>query len=64
MKVNGKDLSTDSPMSLADFVTSAGYDVQRIAVELNGAIIPKNSFSSTVLNDDDSLEIVTFVGGG
>ena len=36
----------------------------RIAVELNGEIIPKASFTETALQDGDRLEIVRAIGGG
>ena len=40
------------------------YDPQRIAVERNGDIVFKAEHDVTVLQDGDSLEIVSFVGGG
>ena len=36
----------------------------RIAVEINGHIVPKSKYDTTVLNDGDTVEIVGFVGGG
>jgi thiamine biosynthesis protein ThiS len=36
----------------------------RVAVERNLEIVPKRAFADTVLQDGDSLEIVTLVGGG
>lgn len=36
----------------------------RVAVELNRNIIPRELWSETSLNDGDRLEIVHFVGGG
>ena len=38
--------------------------MKRIAVELNGDILPKYQYSETMLKDGDSMEVVTFVGGG
>ena len=35
-----------------------------IAVERNGDIVFKSQYAETVLKDGDSLEIVSFVGGG
>lgn len=35
-----------------------------IAVEVNGEIIPKSEHESTTLNDNDVVEIVSFIGGG
>ena len=43
---------------------NAGYQMKRIAVELNGDILPKYEYSDTMLKDGDRLEVVTFVGGG
>ena len=38
--------------------------MQRVAVEKNGEIVPKAEYSDTVLKNGDSIEIVSFVGGG
>ena len=56
MKVAGKTIS--------DYLAESGYDTKRVAVELNGDILPKAQYDSTVLQDGDSVEIVSFVGGG
>ena len=49
---------------MSQFLLESGYDVKRVAVELNGEILPKTQYESTVLQDGDSVEIVSFVGGG
>ena len=36
----------------------------RIAVERNGEIVPKRLYGETVLQDNDVIEVVSFVGGG
>jgi thiamine biosynthesis protein ThiS len=36
----------------------------RIAVELNLNIVPRDRWDATPLNEGDRLEIVHFVGGG
>ena len=64
MKVNGKDVSIVEPISLEKFILSVDYNVNRIAVELNGRIVPKDNYANIILKNEDSLEIVTFVGGG
>jgi sulfur carrier protein len=33
-------------------------------VELNLEIVPKSQYDSTILKDGDSVEVVSFVGGG
>ncbi len=64
MKVNGKIISLEKPVSLHEFLEGLGYTVSHVAVEKNGDIIPRAQFSAVMLNDEDSLEIVCFVGGG
>lgn len=39
-------------------------NVQRVAVELNGDIVKRSDFDKVVVKEDDSMEIVNFVGGG
>jgi sulfur carrier protein len=36
----------------------------RIAIEQNGTIIPRTAWPTTLVSDNDRLEIVHFVGGG
>lgn len=50
--------------TLAEYLATTHYDPKRIAVECNGGIVPKAQYGETVLADGDSLEIVSFVGGG
>nr|MBQ4317997.1 sulfur carrier protein ThiS [Clostridia bacterium] len=61
--INGKEYSING-ITLAEYLKTTNYDVKRIAVELNGDIVPKASYSATVLLDGDHVEIVSFVGGG
>ncbi|MDR2699159.1 MAG: sulfur carrier protein ThiS [Candidatus Methanoplasma sp.] len=64
MKVNGKDLNPVSPMTVEDLVLSTGRVPDRVAVELNGKIVPRAEYPRILLKEDDSVEIVGFVGGG
>lgn len=64
MKVNGQITTLSETTSLVNFLKAKNYNLLRIAVELNGEIVPKGKFDSVVLSDADCLEIVSFVGGG
>lgn len=64
MRVNGKEQTLDVPMNLQDFLSQAGFNVQRVVVERNGAIITREHFADTMLHNDDRFEVVQFVGGG
>ena len=63
VRINGEDLDAGGK-SVAEYLNSAGYDLMRVAVELNGDIVPKVQYADTVFKDDDSVEVVSFVGGG
>ena len=56
--VNGNEIQMEEAKSVES------YQMKRIAVELNGDIRPKYQYSETMLKDGDSMEVVTFVGGG
>jgi sulfur carrier protein len=50
--------------SLNDLLATLSLKSDRIAVEHNGAIVARPSWSSTPVADGDKFEIVHFVGGG
>jgi len=64
--LNGQSRSFDlpAPVSLEGVVDSLGLKGDRIAVEFNGAIVPRGSWGATLLYEGDRLEMVHFVGGG
>jgi len=41
-----------------------GMKADRVAVELNREIVPRDRWASTYLTEGDRLEVVHFVGGG
>jgi len=64
IKVNGEVAENIAGNNVAEYLTESGYDLKRVAVELNGDILPKAQYESTLLQDGDNVEIVSFVGGG
>ncbi len=63
VSVNGEKVNADNT-NLLLFLEENGYNVGRIAVEMNGEILPKANYESTILKDGDVLEVVSFVAGG
>ena len=61
--INGEKTDMDGK-TLWSYLISSGYDTKRVAVELNGCIVPKSDYEKTVLSGGDKVEIVSFVGGG
>lgn len=50
--------------TLATLIESLGMKSDRVAVELNREIAPRDRWNQITLKDGDRLEIVHFVGGG
>jgi sulfur carrier protein len=63
VKINGKSLDV-AGKTLSEFLATTSYNPQIIAVELNEEIVSKSQFDTTIIKDDDVVEIVNFVGGG
>ena len=63
VKFNGEELNI-AGKPVAEYLATTNYDPKRIAVERNGDIVPKAQYDETVLKDGDSVEVVSFVGGG
>ncbi len=61
--INGKKENV-AGMSVEEYIDSKGYDKSRIAVEINLDIVPKSDYGVTVFKDEDTVEVVSFVGGG
>ena len=63
VKVNGVEMDI-AGKTVAEYLSTTNYDPKRIAVERNGDIVFKSRYDATVLEDGDSIEVVSFVGGG
>ena len=63
VKVNGVEMDI-AGKTVAEYLSTTNYDSKRIAVERNGGIVFKSQYDATVLEDGDSIEVVSFVGGG
>jgi thiamine biosynthesis protein ThiS len=62
--INGESRELSGTPSLAELITQLDLPAPRVAVELNRDIVRRSDWSSTMLNEDDRIEIVHFVGGG
>jgi len=61
--ING-ETRTVSVETLSALVEQLGMRADRVAIELNRDIVPRDRWAQTPLKDGDRLEIVHFVGGG
>lgn len=64
LTINGTPREFPSPLTLAALIQQLGMKQDRVAIELNREIVPRDKWNTTDLSDGDRLEIVHFVGGG
>lgn len=62
--VNGEKQALQPNTTVLDLVESLQLTGKRIAVEMNGEIVPKSQHANTPLTEGAQLEIVVAVGGG
>ncbi|MCX5465190.1 sulfur carrier protein ThiS [Alcaligenes parafaecalis] len=62
--LNGQSKALTNTDTVGTLIIELGYENKRIAVELNGDIVPKSQHATTPINEGDTLEIVVAVGGG
>ena len=64
LTINGEDREFSLNLTVAALLAELGMKPDRVAVELNREIVPRDRWPATQLNEGDRLEIVHFVGGG
>lgn len=62
--VNGEPREFSTQLSLSNLIEQLELPPQRIAVELNREVVRRANWDTTLLQEDDRVEIVHFVGGG
>ena len=64
IQVNGLEKKFEvSELSLSQLIEKLALTKKKFAIEYNGEIIPRGSFSQIILKDGDKLEVVIAVGG-
>ena len=64
IQLNGKKISIKSNFSINDLLKKYKLINKKVAIEHNGTIIPKINYKKKHLKDNDTVEIVHFIGGG
>ena len=62
--VNGRVRAIPGAITVAGLLAQLEVDRRQVAVERNAELVPKAKFDDVHLEDGDTLEIVTFFGGG
>lgn len=62
--LNGEPRTLAARTSLASLLEAEGLAGRRVAVEVNGAIVPRGRHGEHLLAEGDRVEIVHALGGG
>ena len=64
IQLNGKKVVIKTNYSILDLLKKYKLTKKKVAIEYNGAIIPRSNFKKKYLKNNDKIEIVHFIGGG
>ena len=64
IQLNGSIYEINSGTNLNQLLSKLKIQKNKVAIEVNGEIIEKNKYPKLILNKDDKVEIVHFIGGG
>ena len=64
IQLNGRKITIKQKISVLDLLRRYKLDKKKVAIELNGKIINKNSYANKEVKNNDKFEIVHFIGGG
>ncbi|MDR1774400.1 MAG: sulfur carrier protein ThiS [Clostridioides sp.] len=64
MKVNGKEVEFKEKMSILNLLDNYNLDKNKVVVEVNFQILEPEVFEEYIVNKEDEIEIISFVGGG
>lgn len=63
LTLNGQTRTTDA-RTVRQLIEQLGLAKQAVAVEVNRELVPRKLHEQTELHEDDTVEVVTLVGGG
>jgi sulfur carrier protein len=64
LTVNGNPVELPDGSTVSALLAHLAVDSARVAVERNEDVVPRRTWTEAQLCDGDSVEVVTFVGGG
>ena len=64
IQLNGNSYEINTETNLNQLLNKLKIQKTKVAIELNGVIVEKNKYPKVILNKDDKVEIVHFIGGG
>ena len=62
--LNGEEINIADSLNVMGLIDLYELPASKVAVERNLEIIPKSAYVTTMLKENDKVEIVHFIGGG
>ncbi len=62
--INGNPINCTDECTITDVLQQLQLNPENVVIEKNKKIVPSTIFSTTTLNEQDTLELLHFVGGG
>lgn len=62
--VNGAQQSLATASTVQQLLSHLEHIKGRVAIEVNGEIVPRSTFTQHILQEGDTVEIVQAIGGG
>lgn len=62
--LNGEVRDMPEPLTVLTVLSSLALREQRVAVEINGEVIPRSQHGSHEVQPGDRIEVVQAIGGG
>ena len=64
IQLNGDSYEVIKGSNLIELLNKLKIQKSKVAIEVNGKIVEKNKYLNLILNNNDKVEIVHFIGGG
>ena len=64
IQLNGDPYEISYGTNLNELLNKLKIQKNKVAIEVNGEIVEKNKYTNLILNKNDKVEIVKFIGGG
>ena len=64
IQLNGNSFEINAGINLNELLNKLKIGKNKVAIEVNGEIIEKSKYPKLILNKNDKVEIVHFIGGG
>ena len=64
IQLNRKKITIKPKASIYQLLKKFKLNNKKVAIEHNGAIVPRSNYKKKYLKNNDKVEVVHFIGGG